>query len=188
MWAGTLGADLMLRGSMEKLEPTKSPSKIKNRHFEIRTEKWPFWWRLQIFPDYPLDAIFSFKFWMKSGPILNENCKISTKIAPKFRRVRRSWKTGTNFVSSPKRVSFQPFLVFWWTLGADLSYVEPAIRRYCGAPVLPLKLLGAEEFCVKILTSGTNGPVKANNCPTLMDLWKPSKLPRYVVLKASYGP
>ena len=55
-------------------------------------------------------------------------------------------------------------------LGADLSYVEPAIHRYCGAPVLPLKLLGAQEFCVKFLRPAPNGPVIVGSTGKMEDV------------------
>ena len=75
---------------------------------------------------------------MKMGRILNENSKISTKRAPKIRRVRTSWKKGTKNISSPKRVLFQ-----------EVSFVHMDV-----------------DFHVKILRPAPNGPVKANNGPS----------------------
>ena len=55
---------------------------------------------------------------MKSGRILNENSKISTWRAPKFRRAKTSWKKGTKNISSPKRVSIQEVSVVYMDIAA----------------------------------------------------------------------
>ena len=88
---------------------------------------------------------------------------------------------GNYFISSPKRVSFQEVSVAHMELRDAMKILRcgPKLRGACNTQVLrcsgivavlPLKLLGAEEFCVKILRPAPNGPVIVGSTGKMEDV------------------